>query len=384
MNAEKPLLKRYLKSPVARDLRDKMVFISGPRQAGKTTLALSFLKPPGPSHPAYLNYDHIADRDMILKGLFPPGQKTIVLDEVHKYPRWRNWIKGFYDKEKSYRRFLVTGSARLSHYSRGGDSLQGRYYSYRLHPLSLRELNPRPRAGDLKDLLKWGGFPEPFLKGSLRTLKRWHKNFRERLIQEDIRNLENIKTLYLMDLLVQSLPDRVGSPLSLKSLMEDLRVSHKTVEKWISVLENMYFCFRIPPFGSPQIRAVKKEQKLYLFDWSAVPEEGGQRFENLVACQLLKYCHFKEDTEGHTMELRFLRDTDQREVDFVVLKDKKPVFAVECKSGDRGLAPAISYFKKRTGIHRFYQVHLKEKDVETLTGERILPFTTFCRQLKMP
>ena len=205
----------------------------------------------------------------------------------------------------------------------------------------------------------------------------------ELLVHEDIRDLENIRELSLIDLLVNALPERVGSPLSIKNLMEDLQVAHKTVEKWISILESFYFCFRITPFGSPHIRAVKKEKKLYLYDWSLLREEGGIRFENLVACQLLKYCHFLEDTEGFKMELRFLRDTDKREIDFVVIKNKKPIFAVECKSRDTTLSPSINYFKKRTPIPTFYQVHLQTKDIETPAG-RVLPFTTFCKELNMP
>jgi len=375
------ILDRYLKKDIKEDLQSKMVFINGPRQAGKTTLALSLLKNSSSKNPAYLNYDYIGDRETILKGHFPGNQKIIILDEIHKYARWRNLIKGFYDKYK--KSFLVTGSARFSHYRRGGDSLLGRYYLYRLHPLSLGEIHPKnPTDKDLKELLKWGGFPEPFLKAETRTLNRWHKSCRELLVHEDIRDLENIRELSLMELLVDALPEKVGSPLSVKSLMKDLQIAHKTAEKWLSILESFYFCFRIPPFGAPSIRAVKKEKKLYLYDWSHIQKEG-LRFENLVACQLLKYCHFLEDTQGFKMELRFLRDTDKREVDFVVLKNKKALFAVECKSGSKSLASAIKYFKERTFIPVFYQVHLEKSDFETPYG-RVLPFTTFCKELKMP
>ena len=377
------IIRRYLKSAVKEDLKDKMVFISGPRQAGKTTLALSLLNKADPENPAYLNYDYPEDRRLILNGQFPSRQKLIIFDEIHKYARWRNLIKGFYDKYKNRKSFLVTGSARFSHYRRGGDSLLGRYYLYRLHPFSLMEVNKNPTFSDLKNLLKWGGFPEPFLKSSSRILNRWHKNCTELLVHEDIRDLRNIRELSLMEVLVNTLPEKVGSPLSIKSLMEDLQVAHKTMEQWISILESFYFCFRIPPFGSPRIRAVKKEQKLYLFDWSVLSDKEGICFENLVAGQLLKYCHFLEDTEGFKMELRFLRDTDKREVDFVVIKNSKPIFAVECKSGDQNLSSAITYFKKRTSIPVFYQVHLKKRDVETSDG-RILPFTTFCKELNMP
>ena len=186
----------------------------------------------------------------------------------------------------------------------------------------------------------------------------------------------------MIELLVDALPARVGSPLSVRALREDLEVAHDTVERWLTILENLYVCYRLPPFGAPRIRAVKKERKLYLWDWSMV-EEPGPRFENLVASHLLKLCHQLEDTEGHRMELRYLRDTDRREVDFVVLRDRKPLFAVEAKSGDRGVSAAARYFKARTAIPRWYQVHLGSKDVVS-DGIRILPFAALCAELAIP
>ena len=177
---------------------------------------------------------------------------------------------------------------------------------------------------------------------------------------------------------MEGLLSRVGSPLSIRSLKEDLQVSHQSVETWITILENLYMVFRIPPFGSPKIRAVKKEQKLYFYDWSPVSEDG-LRFENLVASHLLKYCHYMEDTKGDDMELRFLRDTDKREVDFVVLKNKKPVFAVECRTGQKSLSPHITYFKERTQVPLWFQVHRGKKDYGHEKHGRVLPFTTFSK-----
>ena len=168
----------------------------------------------------------------------------------------------------------------------------------------------------------------------------------------------------------------------MRSLREDLQVAHETVERWLGILESLYVCFRIPPFGAPRIRAVKKETKLYLWDWSQVPDHG-QRFENLVACHLLKYCHRIEDTQGHRMELRFIRDTDRREVGFVVIRDREPMFAVECKSGERSPSRAIDYFRDRTGIADFYQVHRGERDY-VVNGTRVLPFRTLCEVLALP
>lgn len=372
---------RYIRPYVQDDLREKMVFIGGARQVGKTSLALSLLRGGGESHPAYLNWDSPQVHQPLLRGELPPGQSLIILDEIHKYSRWRNLVKGLFDVNKSNLSFLVTGSARLDYYRRGGDSLQGRYHYYRLHPFSLTECCSDPGRDDLKQLLRFGGFPEPLLRGEERFWRRWQRERLQRVIYDDIRDLELVKDISLLELLAEELPNRVGSPLSVANLKNILQVAHETVERWLKIFERMYYCFRIPPFGAPRIRAVKKEQKLYLWDWSLVSSDGA-RFENLVACQLLKYCHFIEDTQGYGMELRYLRDTDKREVDFVVLKEKKPLFAVECKLGDKQLDPSITYFNQRTEIPSFFQVHLQDKDI--VRGNiRILPFTTFCKELGM-
>ena len=359
-----------------------MVLVGGPRQVGKTTLALSLLPEGTEKHPAYLNWDYTPNRKQLLRGELPPNQPLIIFDEIHKYAQWRNMVKGFYDILKEDISFIITGSARLDYYRKGGDSLQGRYHYYRLHPFSLRELNTNPSKSDLDTLLKFGGFPEPVLKGNTRFWKRWQRDRIQRVIYEDIRDLEIIKEISLMELLVEELPNRVGAPLSIRNLQQLLQIAHRTTERWVEIFDRMYYSFRISPFGSSKIRAVKKEQKLYLWDWSLVTEPG-YRFENLVACQLLKYCHFREDTEGVKMELRYIRDTDKREIDFVVLENNKPLFAVECKTGERSLSSAILYFKQRLDIPQFYQVHLGEKDV-LKDGIRILPFITFCKELDLP
>lgn len=372
--------KRYLFDAVDEDLADKMVFVSGPRQVGKTTLALALAGASDSRHPAYLSWDDVRARPRIRRGELPAGAPRIILDEIHKYARWRGLVKGLYDTREPGQSFIVTGSARLDVYRRGGDSLHGRYHPYRLHPLSL------PEAGGDKDalraLLRFGGFPEPFLRGSERHWRRWQRERLDRIVRDDVRDLERVRELSLIELLVEALPSRVGSPLSIRNLRGDLEVAHDTAERWVTMLENLYVCFRIPPFGAPRVRAVKKEQKLYLWDWSAVSDEAA-RLENLVASHLLKLCHYREDTEGVRMELRFLRDTDGREVDFVVLEGRKPRFAVEVKTGDRALSPAVRYFKARTGIPRWFQVHLGTKDV-VVEGVRVLPLATFCRELGLP
>lgn len=369
-------MERYLKSPIAEDLSEKMVFLGGPRQVGKTTLALSFLPGGDEKHPAYLNWDNPTTRSLLLQGALPAGQRLVLLDEIHKYKGWRNLVKGLYDTGKSSRQFLITGSARLDHYRRGGDSLQGRYHYYRLHPLSLHEITPTPTRSDLEHLLQFGGFPEPFLKGNTRHWKRWLREHHSRVIHEDLISLEHVKEVTQLDLLAQALPERVGAPLSLNNLRQDFSVAFETIDRWITILENLYFCFRIQPHGLPRLRAATKERKLYMWDWSACANPA-TRFENLVASNLLKYCHLAEDREGERIELRFVRDAVGRELDFVVVRNNKPEFAVECKMGERQLSQNISYFAQRTDIPLFYQVHTGEKDYEVAGAKaRVLPFTT--------
>jgi hypothetical protein len=375
--------RRYLQPAIETVLPRKMVFLGGARQVGKTTLALSLLGPrASETHPAYLNWDDPRDAARLRALELPAGEPLLVLDEIHKYARWRNLVKGIYDKEKSFRRIVVTGSARLDYYRKGGDSLAGRYRYFRLHPFSLGELGVNPTRSDLEALLHFGGFPEPFLHQDERELRIWQRDRVSRVVRNDLRDLEQVREISLVEQLVDLLPTRVGSPLSVRSLREDLQVDHKTVERWLTILENLYLCFRIAPLGAPKVRAVKKAQKLYLWDWSMTPA-GGARFENLVASHLLKYCHFMEDTEGHVMELRFLRDTDRREIDFVVLRDRKLLFAVECKSGDQAVSPAIHYFAERTAIPRYFQVHLGDRHFQAGKAT-VLPFRTFCRELELP
>jgi len=375
-------LKRYLSDLISEDLKARMVFVGGPRQVGKTTLSLNLLDPPDSSNPAYLNWDDVRVHSSLLRGELPPNQPLIVFDEIHKFARWRNLINGFFDTRGAAIRFLITGSARLDYYRKGGDSLHGRYHYYRLHPFSLPEISTNPKPSDLSALLKFGGFPEPLLKGEETFWRRWQKERRQRVIYDDIRDLERIKEITLLELLAEELPRRVGSPLSVKNLRESLEVAHETAERWVEIFERMYYCFRISPYGATKLRAVKKEKKLYLWDWSTV-NESGARFENLVACQLLKYCHLLEDSEGYRMELRFLRDTDRREVDFIVLKEGNPLFAVECKTGEKDISPALFYFKERVMIPKCFQVHTGTRDYEK-QGIRVLPFYSFCKEASMP
>ena len=362
-------LPRYIEAVAQEDLHRKMVFIGGPRQSGKTTLAKHLCEIAGcDPKQRYLNWDASVDRENILQERFPADPGYLILDEIHKYSRWRQVVKGLFDKRGDELQILVTGSARLDYYRRGGDSLQGRYHFHRLLPLSVAELNA-PSISTVRDLLIYGGFPEPFLSQSEKQSRRWSREYRSRVVRGDLSDLENVQDLGIIEKMVLRLPDLVGSPLSLNALREDLQVSHQSVSRWITMLENLYMIFRIYPFGAPKIRAVKKEAKHYHLDWTVVSNMGS-RFEDLVACHLLKWSFFLQDTEGREVELRYFRDVDRREVDFVLTEDGKPVLFAECKTSNKRVSSSLNYLKKRFPNVPAFQVTLDE-DVDLLTKEGI-------------
>jgi uncharacterized protein len=367
--------RRYLAPQVRADLARKMVFVAGPRQVGKTTLARSL---PGAAA-AYLSWDIAEHRERILRRQLP-ASKLWIFDEIHKYRSWRGLLKGLYDGRRPGQRILVTGSARLDLYRYGGDSLQGRYHLLRLHPFSAAELGLRS-AAELRDLLTLGGFPEPFLGGSEVEARRWAREYRNRLVREDVVSLERVQDLGNLELLALRLPELAGSPLSLNALREDLQVAHKTVASWLGILERLYAIFRLPPFGAPRIRAVKKEQKHYHLDWSLVPD-GAARFENLVAAHLLKWVHFEQDARGRDLELRYFRDTDGREVDLVVVEGRRPLLLVECKWADAEVDPSLRYLKARFPEAEAWQLSATGRyDYVTPEGIRVAPALRFLADL---
>lgn len=358
---------RYLQPTVADDLTRKMVFLGGPRQVGKTSLGKELIPDPA----AYLNWDVAAHRAAILKHQLPTTDAWF-FDEIHKYRPWRGFLKGLFDLHGSAKRILVTGSARLDYYRYGGDSLQGRYHYLRLHPFSVAELGITTQS-DFEQLLRLGGFPEPFLSGSERHARRWARDYRDRLMREDVASLERIDNLGQLELLAMRLPELVGSPLSLNGLREDLALSHRTVGRWIDVLERLYAIFRIAPFGAPRIRAVRKSQKHYQFDWSLIENEGA-RFENLVASHLLKWVHYQNDVEGRDVELRYFRDVDGREVDFVVMERRQPVSFIECKLVDGPVSNGMRYLKLRFPDIDAWQVAARTtRDYVNRDGVRVAP-----------
>jgi len=364
------LKKRYLQEKIEKDLNDKMIFIGGPRQVGKTTLARLIGKEKYTKF-SYLNWDNPEDRKKIIAGQFESDARLIIFDEIHKYKKWKNYIKGQFDKYKERFSILVTGSARLDLYRKGGDSLMGRYYHYRLHPFSLAEIvenknkiepfqelvfNAHPKASQyFSRLLAFGGFPEPFLSNDQEVLRRWQNQRVDRLVKEDIRDIESLQDLSVMQVLVDMLPERVGSLLSLNSLREDLEVAHGTIKLWMNILEKFYYHFRIYPFSASAIKSLRKEAKMYLWDWSQVTSAGA-RLENIVASHLLKLCHYLHDAKGHKAELFYLRDIEQRETDFLVVVGKKPWFAVEVKNTDQKISKSLSYFGVKLAVPFKYQL----------------------------
>lgn len=366
---------RYLEPQLRRDLAKKMVFVAGPRQVGKTTLALGLAG----AKKGYLNWDVSEHRERILRGELPTGRLWL-FDEIHKYRRWRNYLKGLFDGRPKGQQILVTGSGRLDLYRFGGDSLQGRYHLLRLHPFSVAELGIGTTA-DFRQLLLLGGFPEPFLSGSEDEARRWSRQYRQLVVREDVASLERIQDLGSLELLMLRLPELVGSPLSINAVREDLQVSHKSVSSWLGALERLYAIFRVSPFGAPKIRAVKKEQKHYHLDWSIVPDAAA-RFENLVACHLLKWIHFQQDTKGRDLELRYFRDIDRREVDFVVVEGRKPILFVECKLGDAEVDRGLRYLTARFPEVAAWQISAKgTKDYQTPEGIRVANAVTLLKTL---
>jgi uncharacterized protein len=347
-------MERILKEQIFKDLADyKMILLAGPRQVGKTTLAQSIYKSSD-----YMNWDIDEDRTRILGKEYRKAPLWI-FDEIHKYQKWRNYLKGIYDKHGKNQKILVTGSAKLDVLRKGGDSLQGRYYFMRLMPLTCSELGIITQ-GDLMSLYNLSGFPEPFLKGSKANANRWSRFYRQRVVREEVSTNEQFVDLGTIEIMYNRLPELAGGTLSINSLAEDIQVSHRTLSKWLDSLERLYGIFRISPFGPPKIKAVKKLQKVFFFDWNAVSAPGS-RFENMVAVHLLKWIFNEQDLNGRDLDLRYFRDKYDREVDFVITENGQPIHFIEAKLGDSEIPKGIRYLKSVYPKVRATLVHLKGK-----------------------
>lgn len=389
----------------------QMAILTGPRQVGKRTIARQLCADLGNDKQSglYLNWDNQQHRGQILDGpqvlaslagvdrlsIDPP---LIALDELHKYSKWRDLLKGLFDTYETQLRILVTGSASLGAFRRGGDSLMGRYFPFVLHPLSTGELahskqltplinQPQPISDDQwQTLQQFGGFPEPFLRSDHRFYNRWQRLRTEQLLREDIRDLTRVQEIGQLEHLSLVIANQVGQLCSYTSLSKAVRVSVDTVRRWITLLEALYWCFAIRPWHSNVARSLRKEPKYYLWDWSSVSDPGA-RAENLVASALYKTVHVLEQDGHGKFSLHYLRDKQKREVDFIVVKDEKPWFLVEVKSsGKTALSSQLEYFQKQTGALHAFQLAMNlpfvDRDCFSISSPVIVPARTLLSQLR--
>jgi len=372
-------MKRSIEKRITTDLESKIVLLSGPRQVGKTTLTkqleMNFV---------YLNYDSEFDRKVISSGLWDRDCELVIFDELHKKKKWKAWIKGIYDTENIPPRIIVTGSARLDTFRKGGDSLAGRHFYYRLHPLDVKELSDIIEPSQaLETILKFGGFPEPFFKASASFSRRWRRSHLDVIIREDLLDLGGVRDIKSIEILIELLRDRVGSPTSYASLSRDIQVSVPTIKKWLQVLENLFVIFPVRPWHKNIARSILKESKYYFYDTAAVTNGDAARLENSVACALLKELHFIEDTEGYKTALHYLRNKEGGEVDFLTLIDNKPRQMIEVKESDDSFSKSLFHFSTFFKEIEGYQiVHTLKKRKMTASGMRMWSVVDFLE--KMP
>jgi predicted AAA+ superfamily ATPase len=378
----------------------QMAFVSGPRQVGKTTVCRAL-------GTVYLSWDNEAHRELILSGAeavarfaglerLGPTRPVIVLDELHRYRHWRRFLKGFFDTYEDRIRVLVTGSSRLDVYRRGGDSLMGRYFPFRMHPFTVAEAAaPGVPAGpirppvpisddDWEALLTHGGYPEPFVRRFQRFTTRWRDLRRTQLLREDVRDLTRIQGLDQLEHLERLLADRSGEQVVYSSLAKAVRVSENTVRSWVATLVSLHHGFLVRPWFESVARSLRKEPKWYLRDWSGVSDPG-KRFETLCACHLLKAAQGWTDLGFGRFELRYLRDKDGREVDFLTVRDGRPWFLAEAKLSDEAVTAALRHFQAQTKAEHAFQVTEAGAFVPVDAFSRhdpvVVPARTFLSQL---
>ena len=400
-------MKRLYESYVANHIRqyEQMLFLAGPRQVGKTTIAKSCRDLVDKF--VYLNWDVTADRQQILDGhviakhgldqsVMGQQKSLIVFDELHKYPQWKNYLKGLFDTYKGQFHIMVTGSAKLNIYRKGNDSLMGRYFLCRVHPITVREvLGTQIEATDIQSpvditaqtyqqLFEFGGFPEPFIKHQQAFSAQWLKTRNDQLFREDIRDLSNVQELALLEILAEVLKSLASKQLNLTKLGSRLQIAATTVKRWLEILSTFYYCFTLKPWSKSITRSLVKEPKIYLWDWAMVADPGA-RFENFVAAHLLKAVHYWTDQGLGHYEIYYLRDLDKREVDFIVTKDGEPWMLVEAKSSQQSLSPALAYFQQQTGAAYAFQVthNMAYVDEDCFAHHKpiIVPAMTFLSQL---
>ena len=352
-------MKRYIHEKVVKDLGKKMVFITGPRQVGKTYLAKSLQSEF--DFPAYLNYDDIDDALTIQNRNWPQGAGLVIFDEIHKMKDWKKFLKGTFDTRPSNQTILVTGSARLDTFRQTGESLAGRYFHYRLNPISVKELaetvTPSIAVSKLNVL---GGFPEPFLSNSEDEAKRWRRQYYTNLIREDILDFSKINEIRTIRLLVELLRKRVGSPLSL-----DLQIAPNTVRKYVSILESLYIIFLVRPYHKNIARAILKEPKVYFYDSGYIDGDEGKRLENTVAICLLKHVQYLQDTQGKDAGLNYIKTKGGKEIDFALSLEGTLQQCLEVKLSDANLSDQLKYFQpKLPNISMVQLVHNLHREKE--------------------
>ncbi len=337
-------MKRYLDDRVQADLAQKMVFLTGPRQVGKTTLSRQLIAHQGGQ---YLNYDVAADRALIIHQRWSPQAPLLVLDEIHKMPDWKVWLKGVVDGKPAGQQLLVTGSARMDTFRQSGESLAGRFFGLRLHPISVREWCEQTGAtpdAALTHLLERGGFPEPCLAPDNEQAERWRRQYFDGLVRNDVLEFSRIQEVSAIRLFAQMLRSRVGSPLSLASMARDLAVSPVTLKKYLDILEALYIVFVVRPFHDNIARATLQTPKVYFYDTGLVEGDEGLRFENLVATALLKHVQWQHDVQGKEAGLHYIRTKDGAEVDFALSEKNQLTQLVECKLSDEKPHRALQRF----------------------------------------
>jgi len=341
-------MQRYLDDRVRQDLQKKMVVLTGPRQVGKTTLSQQLLTEfPGGQ---YLNFDVAAHREIIQNQNWRQSAPLLVFDEIHKMPDWKSWLKGVYDGRSPGQTMLITGSARMDTFRQAGESLAGRYFRLRLHPLSVREwcdaYQVLPQVA-LTHLLSRGGFPEPALADKDTEAQRWRNGYFTDLVREDVLVFSRLKEVNAMRLFAEMLRSRVGSPLSLASMSRDLHISSITLKKYLDILEALFIVFVVRPWHRNIARATLLAPKVYFYDTGLVQGDEGLKFENLVACHLLKNIQWQQDTRGAEIGLHYIRTKDDSEVDFCVSEGNTLTHLLECKLADTKPHRALTKFSEQ-------------------------------------